>query len=261
MLKDLLVLYRKRWPEMMLIVGFCAFGIFLLERFNANLIAVDGDFNQLTGTPAFWYSLGGMVFGVLWIMFLLGFLVSITIKSQMALEPVVLLKIGRRYFWRLFRYFVIYGVLCIAITMVVFTAVARFLFPAVDANSIPLWVVELCAIPAYLMLAKPLVLVPCIMIVRNCMVMEATSLISDYAIFKSKALLAIFTAAVLVDRAFSVIVFFVDIDSAAFFVLIGVKGWLIGELMLATGLCGVWFVNGGKFNEDLKKDLEISEAT
>lgn len=266
MLTDLINLFRKRWPEMMLVVGFSVFAVFLLERYKAIVITVaksssNSDFiSNLSETAAFWYSLGAMFFYMMWTMLFLGFLASLIVICQTPQEPAVLLKIGRRFFWRIMRFSIIYGSLWVILRASLYYIVKSLFFPSLAIELMPFWVLELCSIPPCIILAKPLILVPCIMIVRNCMLLEASAEISQYEILKAKALLAIFISAVTLDRLFSILLLYIDYERVFFDVLVAIKGCLMGALILLMGLCGVWLVNGGKFGKNEKAELELSEA-
>ncbi len=230
------------------------------DKINTTAFTSASMVHELSETPVFWFSLGGMFFQVLWALFLLGFLVSVIVSYQTALEPGMLLKIGRKFFWRTFRFSIVYGAFCMALNMVICTVVKSLFFPSTAFELLPTWVIELCSIPAYIILAKPLILVPCIMIIGNKMLLEATALISQFAILKAKALLAIFIATASLEGLISALQLFMDHEKIAFNVVIAVKGCLMGSLILLAGLYGVWFVNGGKFSKDAETELELSEA-
>ena len=66
MLKDLTTVFKKRWPEMLLIVGFTAIAIFLTEQLNSAAPAAKTPVPMtMTQTTSFLYSMVIMIFLVM----------------------------------------------------------------------------------------------------------------------------------------------------------------------------------------------------
>jgi len=98
-------------------------------------------------------------------------------------QPSELLRTGRRFFWRLFRFQLFFSIVH-AILTTVFLAVAGGLTGQKGGKDAPEWMMNLCSMAAMAVLIKALLLGPAIIIVRNCRVREALAVLREYKLFE-----------------------------------------------------------------------------
>lgn len=267
MFDDLKDMFLKRWAEMVLIVVFLAIGLFLFEQISNEVSAIQQSTAEngtaitsgtMSQTTSFMFSMGAMIFMILWMTLHLGFLATLKINYATALDPKLLFLIGRRYFWRLVRFQIFMTLFSIAAFIVVLSAAKAIFFPSIPEQSIPVLASATCAIIATSALAKPMLLVPPIMICKNCMVLEAFRIMSDYRILDIKILPAIFICGVTAAAGFSILLMNIEPNTAISNVLIASKGVFAGTMAMVTGCIGIWFIGGNKFG--VIEDIPDSEA-
>lgn len=268
MFDDLKDMCSNRWQEILLIIGFMAIGIFLFEQISAEAAAIQraatesgitNESGSMSPTTSFLYSLASMVFLVLWQILLLGFLATLNINYGTPLDPKLLIIIGRRFFWRMIRFQIILGLLYFAASMLIFNAMKWIFLQSVPNENISTWTLAICAVVSMAILSKPILLIPPIMICKNCMVLEAVAMMPNYKISDIKILPAVFITGLTLTVAISAALMNMQADAALFNIMVASKAITAGVLSLATGVIGVWFVGGNKFGvigEELESEGE-----
>jgi hypothetical protein len=266
MLDDLKKLICKRWQEMLLIVVFMAIWMFLFELLNAEAAAIqqaasDGPLASLSSnmsqTTTSLYFFAMMAFMVTWLTLFLGFLGTLNINYPTALDPIVLIRIGVRFFWRFIRFELILSLYFIAASIVVCSAISFLFFGSADAE-IPSWVYQICGVIVMGILAKPILLIPPIMICRNCMVLQAIRKMPEFRILEMKALPIVYVTGLLIIGGITALHTDMPSDTNLFKVVVAVKAIIAGIFSLMTGVIGIWFVGGYKFGvlEEMVEEQE-----
>ena len=184
-------------------------------------------------------SAGAMCFEVIWTMLFAGFLSTAVQYSETPAQPAELLRAGRRFFWRIFRFRIFISFLYIVLLTMVL-AVADSLTGQEDPKNLPEWVMNLCSIAAAAVLIKVILLGPAIIIVRNCRVREALALLRKYKLFEDGGwvvwlVFGCFFAAFLVSLV-------MDTGPEAALVVGAFKAVLVGAVILVVALGAVQLV-------------------
>lgn len=113
-----------------------------------------------------------------------GFLRTAYLYGDKRQRIVTLLQTGRPFFWQLFIFACLYGIIRLAPTLIL----VRFISPSKS------WVVGLFNIALAVVLIKPLLLVPAMIIVHKMRAFEGLKCFMKYHIFEAKELLILFAA-------------------------------------------------------------------
>ncbi len=182
---DIFDIIRKRWPEVVLIVvfqtGLILLGTQLMERFSGPVDSSGMPAGpQMSEGGAVVLGLGTGVFLVVSQMLFLGFLATAHSRGCEPQQPAYLMKVGRYYFWRIFRFeFVYQAAMAVVFTMISEALNTRF-FNVEDTRDFPIWVTPVITFAALAIFAKPGLLTPAIMIAQDRMGFEAFSTLGRY---------------------------------------------------------------------------------
>ena len=251
MTTDLIKLFRKRWPEMLLVTAFRAFGIYLIELIAGSVKPVENGMSpeiasDLPERTIFMYAIGGIAFLVFWLTLYLGFLATVSTDSFKSQEPVTLLKTGRGFFWRVVRFEILLGLYTMFIYMISLSIIRLLLLKGIEMGREPQWVHLTCQAVALVVLVK-LRLVPAIMIIYDQMVLPSLRTLRQFEILKAKPLLVFIGVAAALNVSIPLLVGRIDKDTVVFDLFTAGESLLSGILTLLIGLAAIWFVGGGKF--------------
>lgn len=222
----------QRWPEALVLVGFWAATMVLLEEINSlgAVLEKGGEVSQLT---VFFMTAGMTAFAVLGQMIELGFLRTAVFDGDERQDIFFLLSLGRHFFWRVLIYRLLSGLLVFAISFIVLVFVNSSLgfedggFRGQLAAYAVTLLVSVVAI-------KFIVVVPAIIVVEDCGVLDAIGRLRGYNIFDYKAYLAGFA-------------FLISLVSGLGFVagVVEVEGYRIAMLVFyaLVGACFTFFVD------------------
>jgi len=259
MLTDLTTVFKKRWPEMLLIVGFTAIAIFLTEQLNSAAPAAKTPVPMtMTQTTSFLYSMVIMIFLVLAMTLNLGFLATLNVNHAEPHDPVILIKIGRIFFWRTIRFQVIFGLAYLALAILFFSPLKFIFFANTSLEEIPNWPHRTASIIALAALAKPMLLTAPIMICKNLMVLPAVKLMSSYRLSDIKILPLIFIGSMLTIGAITELQEKMPASDIIFNIIYAAKSIITAVTALLTGIIGIWFVAGKRFGA-MQEILEETE--
>ena len=187
-----LEILKRRWPEVTLVIVFQA-GITIL--FLAVMPQEGVDHAKLGSLPAgmdFVLGFGTVMFAILWQMIYLGFLRTACTHGCTPHEPMELVKIGRPYFWRMVRFQFALGFLYFLALAMILTFLSLIMPLDKDLANFPEWLASSSSFAAIAILAKPLLLMPAIMIGYNCMVRQSLVLLKKFRLLDAGNLLKIF---------------------------------------------------------------------
>ncbi len=201
----------------------------------------------LPGHVDFIVGMGTAVFAVIWQMLYLGFLATAYSEGASPKQPAQLVSVGRLFFWRMLRFQVILGIAYIGISFVILAIVQSMVFGQKDMSSIPDWIAQLCSFAALAILVKPMLLTPAVMIVKDCMVLQALGSLREYKILEARVLLRAFFVCFATVYLLSSWLGVIETGSVFYYVLVGIYAVVSSALIVAVTLGAVLFV-GSKTN-------------
>ena len=168
---------KKRWPEVAVIL---AVGLLRLLRWLVPKGA------SLTQNPISKSGFNLIMLAVAALLLILraGFLRTAYLHGGNRQKIVTLLQTGKRFFWQLFIFACLYRIIKMAPSLIL----VRFISPS------EAWIVGLLNITLTVVLMKPLLLVPAMIIVHKMRAFEALRSFMTYKIFEAKELLILFAA-------------------------------------------------------------------
>ena len=155
---------KRRWPEATLVIVFHAGLIAIADRVLTFTAPVENsagvpDPGYLPGGLDFVLGLGTMAFWMVWQLLYIGFLATSFINPAEPREPMELLKIGKRFFWRMLRFQLVFG--CAYMIVVLFISGFLMKMAQVDVtmDDIPLWIPPVSSFAAFAVMVKSLSLI------------------------------------------------------------------------------------------------------
>ena len=228
----------RRWEELVLLAGLYGGLVFVLGELTERMKPGGG----MSEGSAFFVMVVGVAFAVIVNMLIYGFLRSVAVVGCEPLAPVVLLKIGRQLFWRMFWVEMLLGLLLV-LFFILFTPLIGSVLQIGEDDTLGWLRIEGISMFVSLMcLMKLRLVVGGMIFVRDCSVREAFGNLRQFRLGDGGRMLWVFgvSAAVmslvsyLVQRASEL-----GEDTLVFSVLYGV---VIGASVVLWGLCSVWFV-------------------
>ena len=169
-----------------------------------------------------------------------------------------LLQTGKHFFWQLLVFYTMYGILMLLIGLLLVRVSALYTSPS-GLRTFLTWRFALCSIALAVALAKPLLLVPALIIVRKCRAFEGIKLIWSYKLLRAKELLLFFA----IQQAFVFVSIFMprlEEVGSAFYHSMGAGRNIIGNLLvIVVTLSAVKFIAGETEKEDQVREVEIEE--
>jgi len=261
MLKDLANVIKTRWPEMLLVIGFMAIGMFLADQLTAaDPTAITKAPITMSQTTTLLYTMTATVFFVFFLILYLGFLATLSVNHDTPHDPTTLVRIGRLFFWRFIRFELFIVLYYFAVAMLIYSPMKFLFFRTTNVEDMPQWTFHLCRLATAAILAKPILLIPPIMICKNIMLLPAVKNLSDYRISDIKALPIIFITGILITGTITSIQAEIEPKSMIFNILTIAKVIISPTFILLTGMIGIWFITGNKFGT-LPETPEQTEQT
>jgi hypothetical protein len=246
-LPEVLEIIKRRWPEAVLVVGFQV-GVFFLKTVLMEMVEEASqtiESEQIVHSPvwaSFLLGMGTMAFAIIAYMFLIGFLATACHEGIEKKEPIDLLRAGRYFFWRMVRFEILFSILWFALVMLFSAIVGTIVLQAKAQEGIPYWLFYMCMFAALVILIKPMLLAPAIMIARDKMVLDAVKLLKQYCLKEAKNLLLLVGASLLLMAGLSVTLSFAEIGTYYYYAVLGASGFLSSALLLLIGLSAVRFI-------------------
>lgn len=155
-----------------------------------------------------------------------------------------LLQTGKHFFWQLLVFYAMYGILMYGMLRI------SLLLMRADFRT-----VVLCNV----ILMKPLLLVPALIIVRDCRAFEGIKLIWSYKLLRAKELLLFFA----IQQAFVLVPIFMphlkEVGSVFYHSMGAGRNIISSLLVIVVALSAVRFVAGETEKEDQVREVEIEE--
>lgn len=243
---EVLEIIKRRWPEVVLVVGF-QIGVFFLKTMLMEIVEEARPMDQaqqIVHSPvwsSFLLGMGTMAFAIVAYIFLFGFIATACHEGLEKKEPIELLRAGRYFFWRMVRFEILFSIFWFAIVMVFSVIVGTIALQAKAAEGIPYWLFNICMFAALVILVKPMLLTPAIMIARDKMVLGSAKLLKEYGLMQAKNLLALVGISLLVMFVLSFVLGSGKTGNFHY-VITGVYAVVSSCFLLLIGLTAVRFV-------------------
>ena len=190
-IKKTLAILKARWPEVTFIIGLNILSLFANKL---HLIV------HSKATPAHAFiSLGCflVVITIIMITILLtvGFQRTVYLEGQKRQSPIVLLRVGKHFFWRMVKFGLIYIPIFFILAWLTFLAIKQFTSIETGfletAKGAPL-VYQLCFTTATLILIKPLLLIFPLIVVLDCRISKSFKLLKQCKLLDAGELVILF---------------------------------------------------------------------
>jgi len=234
---------KARWPEAALVILLQAGLMVLLEEIAGRASVVQqAPSAALPVHMDFILGMGTALFAIVWQMLYLGFLATAYSEGAGPQQPARLVGVGRLFFWRMLRFQIVLGVIYIGVSFVILVIVQSVVLGTEDVSKIPDWVAHLCSFAALSVLAKPMLLIPAVMIVRDRMVLEAVGLLKEYRFFEAKDLVWAFFGCFATVYLLSSLLGRIKPGGAFYYTAVGIYAVVSSALIVALNLAAVLFV-------------------
>jgi len=230
---------KKRWPEVVLIVFLQAGVIMLVEQVSvtAGQEAAGNGTGQLPTGIAFLLGMGTVAILIVAQMLYLGFLkTACTDDGTAPREPAVMLRIGRGYFWRMLRFQLIISVVWMALFILVVSVAGHFLAGGARPEDFPPWVPAMSLLLSLVVLIRPLVLSPALMVGCDMMALESIRATRRYRILGGPRSLSLCVLAMVVVLAVSVVLDMFEARGTLRYLVAGCRAVAGGTVWLAVHL-------------------------
>jgi len=234
-IKKTLSILRARWPEVVLIIGLGILSLFV----NKLILIVQPKVTSMQVLIDLGYLL--LVWLIL-IMLTVGFQRTVYLEGEQRQSPTILLRTGWYFFGRMFKLFVIWlPVYCVLIWLT-FLVTKRFI--PVDtgffktAQSSPL-LYQFCFMVPSLILIKPLLLMPALVIVLDCQVLECFKYLKKCRLFDAEELLILFLTLTIFTFSWSILPKLNEIVTISQYVLtisFSIAGQFISLMVAVTAI-------------------------
>lgn len=243
-----LKIVKKRWPEVAVIV---ALGIlrFLIPMPTA-----------VAGISILRYLSQLLVIAIAAVILIAraGFLRTAHLYGDRRQRILTLLQTGKHFFWQLLVFYAMYSILQLLLTLLLMR-VLRSYTSSSDFPAVVSWISVLCSIAFAVVLAKPLLLVPALIIVRDCRAFEGIKLIWSYKLLRAKELLLFFA----IQQAFAFVSIFMphpkEAGDISYHLTHAGNNIIRSLLVIVVALSAVRFVAGETEKEDQVREVEIEE--
>jgi len=231
-----------------------------MEQFSALAIPTQGG-GDLPEWALFLLTAGITAFAVIWQMLYLGFLATAYTDGSAPQQPGRLVSVGRYFFWRIMLFQLLLAVVYMAVSFMALGIFNTVFLGGGEPADIPEWAVRLCSLAAVVILAKPILIVPAIIIVRNCRPFAALSALKEYKLLAGNGLrlLGLFLGCFVTLFLVSFVLGRVDGNSPYRYVAGAIDAIIASTAMLVIGLSAVQFVAGRNLATESTETAETAE--
>lgn len=234
-------LVSGRWQEIVLLSGLYGGLVFVMLEIG-RMMEPGGGMND---GSAFFVTAGVVAFAVVLNMLVYGFLRSVVVVGCEPLDPVVLLKIGRQFFWRMFRV----EILLTLFTMLFFVLFSLFIGSVLQIEKEDtlgqLRVGGISMFLSLMSLMKFRLVVGGVVFVRGSSVREAFGCLRQCRLGDGGKVLGVYAVSVVVVSIVSYLLQLATEFGKDTLVISLLNGAVVGVSVVLWGLCSLWFV--GRF--------------
>ena len=231
---------RNRWTEVLLIVVVQTGLAMLMLQIVGDNPGSEESMQQLMDMPAgkqFGLTFGASAIWVIWIMLGIGFLATACKEGTIQQQPSTLLIAGRYFFWRLLCLYFAFTVISMIVAQI-FWQFGMNLFPNVGQEKMT----QYASMAMMVALVKPMLLMPSIIIVKDCNVIASFKYMAHYRLLAAKGLIKLI--AICYGGAFLLTLIFSEINLEGTGKLIGqgIDYTLSGVFMLSVYVGAVGYI-------------------
>ncbi len=240
-----LEILKKRWPEVLLVVGFQVGVLMLFDQIMSLAPVTESageKMGEISARHAFLLGLGTMTFWIISAMLRLGFLRTAYTDGCASCEPGYLLRTGRYYFWGFFRYEILVGVVCMGLASLVTSLVGAALLGVKTPEEMPKWLGTVSAFAASVAVVKYMTLMPAVMLGRDMMVRQSIVALREYKLAEAGRVTTVFVVSLGVVSAISIAVEYSGAEGWVRYMLVGFQGVMMSVALLVVYLEALRFV-------------------
>jgi hypothetical protein len=246
-LPNIIEIIKKRFPEVVLIVVFQAGISFLFNQITRTMAPSQGQTEAMhTGSLPMGMDvvlgLGLAICVIVWQLLFLGFLRTSFVNGPAQQEPKTLVMVGRAFFWRTFRFQIILGFVYIAIASLIYSLMISVMYKDVPIADLPDWVMLSASFLSIIILIKPLLLCPAIMIVSGCMVKDSFTRLKNFKPLTDPLMLRLFIAFIATAFVFSTIETLTKTGTIGHHLILAIQGITTSSLWLIISLYTIKFI-------------------
>lgn len=200
-IKKTLAILKARWPEATLIIG-----LNVLLVLSNKLFRIEKA--KLTPILPLLFFISAATLMIIWILLNSGFLRTAYLEGDKRQPLIVLLKTGMRFFGRMFRLGLLWLLIYFPLLWLTYSATKPFASIKAGffdtARSSPLLYQFYFTVP-YLILIKPLLLMPAIIIVMDCKVLESFKFLKKCKLLDAKGLLILVLISIILNFSWTIL--------------------------------------------------------
>lgn len=180
--KKTLEIMKARWQEVFVIVGLHVLG----------MVAINRSFLTSSDSPdiySFLLSLFSILVLIISIILSYGFLRTVHLDAMKRQMPAFLFATGKRFFWRMLRF----QILCMLVFLP-FLLINISMYGSESSSQNAMWIPSLLSTAPSLILIKPLLLMPALIIVMDCQVRQSWQFMLRIKLLDAKEIVVLFCA-------------------------------------------------------------------
>ena len=255
-IKETASILKVRWVEVILIIGLN------LSISLSNLFWQKNP--ELNPILILFYSCFMLILSSIWMMLYTGFQRTVFLEGSKRQSPLVLLRAGKHFFWRMLGIGLLWGIAYFILSWLVFSVGKQFtsintgFFEA--AKSAPL-IYQLCFIAAMLILMKPFLFIPALIIVIDCGIAKSFKLLKCCKLLNAKELVVLFFVSIILFFLQAFLPSFSDVKTPSQYVLTIIPIiiqkfiWLIMLVMAVKHVASLDLVHESSANDSIQEDV------
>ncbi len=251
MLQKVIDILKTRWPEVMLVVVLHAALMLFSDEFLLMAEAAESRHVEFSAGPSFLLGFGIAITGVILQMLYLGFMKTSAVAGTQPWQPLDLIRYGRRYFWKILFFQIMFGFVLLLFSMAIATTLGRYLWKTEDMTMIPEWFFQFCTMAAILFMIKPFLLVPARMIVYDNSLAQSVLAVPRYRFGEIESIFKVLAGGFGIVFTLMFLIELVVPRTVVYFILTGVHHVCLSMLFLVLALMAVLW---------LQDNLEAEQA-
>lgn len=191
-IKITLVILKARWPEVMLVISLN----FLLSLNKLFL----PEKSEITQIPLLLYGCFLLLLSLISIMLYTGFQRTVFLGGSKRQSHLILLRAGKRFFWRMLGIGLLLGIAYFILAWLIFLMTKQFTSINTgffDADKVAPLADKLFFIAALLILIKPFLFIPALIIVIDCGIVKSFKLLKYCKLLNAKELVVLFSVSII----------------------------------------------------------------
>lgn len=230
---------KVRWSEAVMLIGLFAGLSALAAQIKQEFLTMETIIDRLPFWSAFGLGLGQMILSILLGMLFAGFLRSAATEPLVPCQPLDLLRLGRPYFWKLFLPYIAFELVWTLLALLLIALVYLVLFQKLPSKQIPSWFLWLSQLFALTILIKPFLLMPSLVILKDCDIPAAVSEFRGLSLRKMPDLIKVIgPGLILLFTAFGLL-FIIPFPRQFFWIRIGILSIVAGGVFLVFFLTAI----------------------